>query len=260
MPADRSFPRAGPLCLAIFRRNLLVWRKTAWSTIMGDVLEPMIVLLALGFGLGVLVPEIQGVPYIVFLAAGSICMGALYGATFESTYSAFTRLQIQRTWEAMLNTPVSLDDVIWAEALWASAKALKSGIAILLVIVALDISRAPTLLWVPPLLTLAGFTFACMGLMVSALARSYDFFMYYFTLFVTPTVFLSGVFFPVENLPRALVVVMQWLPMAAIIELVRPLVLGRLPEQAWLNVAQLAATGLLALWAAALLTRRRFLK
>ncbi|MEI2417741.1 ABC transporter permease [Orrella sp. JC864] len=260
MAQDRSFPRPGSRSLAIFRRNLLVWRKTAWTTIMGDVLEPMIVLLALGYGLGALVPDIGGVPYILFLSAGSICMGALYGATFEATYSAFSRLQIQRTWDAMLNTPVSLDDVVWAEVLWAGAKALKSGLAILLVVAALDISRAPTLLWVPPVLAVAGFTFAAMGLAVSALARSYDFFMYYFTLFITPTVFLSGVFFPVETLPRALVAVMQALPMAAAIELVRPLVLGGVPEQAGWRLAQLAATGLAALWLTALLMRRRFLK
>lgn len=257
---DRRFPRAGALCLAIFRRNFLVWRKTAWSTVMGDVLEPMVVLLALGYGMGVLVPEVQGVPYIVFLAAGSISMGTLYGATFESTYSAFSRLQIQRTWDAMLNTPVSLDDVIWAEALWAMAKALKSGVAILLVVALLDISRAPTLLWIPPILVVAGFTFAALGLVVSALARSYDFFMYYFTLFITPIVFLSGVFFPVEALPQFLVAFMRVLPMAALIDLVRPLVLGNVPAAPWLDLAQLAATGLLALWVAAILMRRRFLR
>lgn len=257
---DRRFPRAGALCLAVFRRNFLVWRKTAWSTIMGDVLEPMVVLLALGYGMGVLVPEIQGVPYIVFLSAGSICMGTLYGATFESTYAAFSRLQIQRTWDGMLNTPVSLDDVIWAEALWATAKALKSGVAILLVVALLDISRVPTLLWIPPVLAVAGFTFASLGLAVSALARSYDFFIYYFTLFITPTVFLSGVFFPMENLPRAMVFVVDLLPMAAAIDLVRPLVLGEPPVSPWLHLAQLAITGLLALWVTAILMRRRFLR
>lgn len=99
----------------------------------------------------------------------------------------------------MLSTPLDLDDVVWAEILWAAAKALKSGIAILLVVVALDIARAPTLLWVPPVLALAGLAFASMALVVSALARGYEFFMYYFTLGVTPMVFLSGCSSPPRN-------------------------------------------------------------
>lgn len=180
-------------CVAVLRRNFLVWRKTALTTVLGDVLDPVVALLALGFGLGALLPGIEGVPYVTFLSAGSMCVGALYGATFEATYNAFSRLHVQRTWDAMLSTPLDLDDVVWAEILWAAAKALKSGIAILLVVVALDIARAPTLLWVPPVLALAGLAFASMALVVSALARGYEFFMYYFTLGVTPMVFPVGV-------------------------------------------------------------------
>src|SRR5690606_23524887 len=199
-----GWPKPSRLSLAVLRRNFLVWRKTASSTVLGDVLDPMIVLLALGYGLGGLLPSIDGVPYITFLAAGSICMGALYGASFEATYSAFSRLQVQRTWEGMLNTPLSLDDVLWAEILWAAAKAVKSGLAILLVVVAFDIAREPTMLWIPLVLLLAGLTFSALAIIITVLARGYDFFMYYFTLVMTPMVFLSGVFFPVNQLPATL--------------------------------------------------------
>lgn len=247
-------------CVAVLRRNFLVWRKTALTTVLGDVLDPMVALLALGFGLGTMLPGIDGVRYVTFLSAGSICVGALYGATFESTYNAFSRLQIQRTWDAMLNTPLELDDVVWAEILWAMGKAMKSGIAILVVVAALDISRAPTLVWVPLVLVLLGLTFAAMGMIVSALARGYDFFMYYFTLGITPMVFLSGVFFPVSQLPAPLVAVMRWLPMAPAVELVRPLVLGYAPPHLGHDVAQLAVTGLAAVWLAAALMRRRLLR
>jgi len=259
-PNAWRWPVPSRLCLAVLRRNFLVWRKTASSTVLGDVLDPMIVLLALGYGLGGLLPSIQGVPYITFLSAGSICMGALYGATFEATYSAFSRLQVQRTWDAMLNTPLDLDDVVWAELFWAAAKAVKSGLAILLVAAALDIARAPTMLWIVPVLPLAGLAFASLAMVVSALARNYEFFMYYFTLGVTPMVFLSGVFFPVSQLPDLLVAVVRVLPLAPAIELIRPLMLGQLPEDAWLHVAQLLATALLAAWAAAVLMRRRLLR
>jgi lipooligosaccharide transport system permease protein len=246
--------------LAVVRRNFLVWRKTALTTILGDVLDPMVALLALGYGLGAMLPGIDGVRYVTYLSAGSICVGALYGATFEATYNAFSRLQIQRTWDAMLNTPLSLDDVVWAEILWAAAKAMKSGIAILLVVIALDISRAPTLVWVPLVLVLLGLLFSAMGMIISALARGYDFFMYYFTLGVTPMVFLSGVFFPVAQLPAPLVAVMRWLPLSPAVEIVRPLVLGSMPPHLWRDGLQLAVSALVAIWLAAVLMRRRLLR
>lgn len=253
------WPRPSRLTLAVLRRHFLVWRKTALTTILGDVADPMVVLLALGFGLGKLLPAIDGVAYITFLAAGSICMGTLYGASFEATYSAFSRLQVQRTWEGMLNTPLSLDDVLWAEILWAAAKAFKSGMAILLVVIAFDISRAPTLIWVPPVVLLAGLTYGALAIIVTALAKGYDFFMYYFTLAVTPMVFLSGVFFPVDQLPQTLAAFMQWLPMAPAINLIRPLVLGELPAEPLGLIVQLLVTAALAIWVASVLLHRRLL-
>ena len=255
-----SLPRPGRGCVPVLRRNFLVWRKTALTTVLGDVMDPMVALLALGYGLGSLLPGIDGVPYVTFLAAGSICMGALYAATFEATYSAFSRLHIQRSWDAMLNTPLSLDDVVFAEILWAAAKSMKSGLAILLVVAALDISRAATLLWIPLVLILVGVTFSALALTVSALAKGFDFFMYYFTLGVTPMVFLSGVFFPVSQLPEALVQAARLLPLAPAIELVRPLVLGGVPEHPWPDVLQLAATAVAAVWLATALMRRRLLR
>ncbi|MDX3906948.1 MAG: ABC transporter permease [Pigmentiphaga sp.] len=252
-------PRPGWGCIPVLRRNFLVWRKTALTTILGDVMDPMVALLALGYGLGSLLPGVGGVPYVTFLAAGSICMGALYAATFEATYSAFSRLHIQRSWDAMLNTPLSLDDVVFAEILWAAAKSMKSGLAILLVVAVLDISRAPTLLWIPCVIALMGVTFAALALVMSALAKGFDFFMYYFTLGVTPMVFLSGVFFPVSQLPEALVHAARLLPLAPAIELVRPLVLGRVPDDPWPLVLQIAATAIVAVWLATALMRRRLL-
>jgi lipooligosaccharide transport system permease protein len=254
------WPSPSVRSIAVLRRNFLVWRKAALPTLLGDVLDPMVALFALGLGLGAMLSDVEGVPYLTFLSAGSICVGTLYGATFESTYSAFSRLQIQRTWDAILNTPLELDDVVLAEIWWATAKAMKSGLSILLVVIALDISRAATLIWVPFVLFLAALTFAAMGMIVSAFARGYDFFMYYFTLGITPMVYLSGVFFPMGQLPPTLAAALQWLPLAPAVNLVRPLVLGQLPLHIWGELLQLAVTGVAAIWLAAALMRRRLIR
>jgi len=246
----------------VFLRNLLVWRKLAIPSLVGNIAEPLMWLVAFGYGLGALVGSVQlgeeKVRYILFLASGSICMSAMNAATFEALYSAFSRMHVQKTWDSIMNAPVALRDVLLAEMLWAAFKSLFSVTAILGVMLALDISRSPMLLLVLPILLLAGITFSCLALIFNALAKGYDFFTYYFTLFLTPMMFLSGVFFPRENLPPLLQLVSAWLPLTQAVELVRPLFLGRWPPDVLLHLAVLAAYALLAWNVALALTRRRF--
>src|SRR5690606_32043258 len=140
-----ALPRFSLRFVPVFRRNLLVWRKLAFASIIGNVADPLIILVAFGYGLGSLLERVEGVPYIVYLAAGSMCMSTMMAASFESLYSAFSRMHVQRTWESLMNAPLELDDIVIAEWAWAGAKAVLSGFAILVVVWVLDISRAPTL-------------------------------------------------------------------------------------------------------------------
>jgi hypothetical protein len=112
-------------------------------------------------------------------------------------------MHVQKTWDGIMNAPVSLDSVVLAEMLWAAFKALFTVTAILGVMLALGISHSPKLLVAWPVLLGAGITFSCIALIFNALAKGYDFFTYYFTLFLTPMMFLSGVFFPRDQLPVA---------------------------------------------------------
>ena len=244
--------------LAVYRRNLLVWRKLAPASLVGNVAEPLITLLAFGYGLGAFLGEVDGVRYIVFLAAGAICMSTTMAASFESLYSAFSRMQVQRTWDSLMNAPVALDDILIAEWLWAASKASLSGVAIVLVAVALGVSREPTLIAVLPLVVLTGLCFAAIGLVINALARGYDFFTFYFTLALTPMVFISGVYYPTTALPPWLEAAALALPLASAVSLVRPLVIGEWPVSVVPQLAILCAWTLSALMLARWLTRRRF--
>lgn len=255
-----SLPELSLRWVAIWRRNFMVWRRLIHESVLGNIAEPVITLLAFGYGLGSMLPPIEGVTYITFLASGAICMNTWNAATFESLYSAFTRMHVQRSWEAMMNAPLSLDDVITAEMAWAATKSLFTAIAVLLVIFALGISREPTMILALPLLFLVGIAAAAIGLVINALARNYDFFTYYFTLVVTPMWFLSGVFFPVTQLPPWLQAVSDVLPLTAAVALVRPLVLGRLPEAPWVYIGVLLLYIAIAFYFAVVLSRRRLLK
>ncbi len=244
--------------IPVWRRNFLVWRKLALPSILGNLADPMIYMLGLGYGLGTLVPSVGGVPYISFLAAGAACFSTMNSATFETLYSAFSRMQVQRTWEAILNAPVALDDLVLAELVWAASKACLSGAAILAVVWLLGLAPfSPLALSVLPLVFLIGLSFSALGLVMTALAPSYDFFMYYFTLFITPMTLLSGVFFPVEKLPAALQAFSNLLPLSHAVQLVRPLLLGQPPVAAALHLAVLAGYTIAAFWLALGLARRR---
>ncbi|MCE2880575.1 MAG: ABC transporter permease [Comamonadaceae bacterium] len=246
----------------VFLRNLLVWRKLAVPSVLANIAEPLIWLIAFGYGLGALVGQVQlgdtQVPYLVFLASGSICMSAMNAASFEALYSAFSRMHVQKTWSGILNAPVSLDNVVVAEMLWAAYKAVFTVTAILIVMMALGISTSPKLAMVWLVLAGAGITFSSMALIFNALAKGYDFFNYYFTLFLTPMMFLSGVFFPRDQLPPLLRVVSDWLPLTNAVELVRPLFMDRWPEAPLRHLAVLATYAVVAFWLALVLTRRRF--
>ncbi|HUY03196.1 MAG TPA: ABC transporter permease [Rhodocyclaceae bacterium] len=254
-----SPPAISVRAIAVFRRNLLVWRKLAIPSVLGNLADPMIYLFGFGYGLGSLLPKVGGVSYITFLAAGTVCASTMNAASFEALYSAFSRMHVQKTWEAILNAPVSLDDVLAGEWLWAAAKATLSGLAILLVVAAFGFVASPLALLTIPVIFLTGLTFAALGLIVTALAPSYDFFMYYFTLFVTPMMLLCGVFFPVKQLPAVLQLVAGALPLAHAVQLVRPLLLGQVPQHVLLHLAALLATAGAAFWLALVLARRRLL-
>ncbi|HWI78238.1 MAG TPA: ABC transporter permease, partial [Ramlibacter sp.] len=211
----------------VFLRHLLVWRKLAIPSLVGNIAEPLMWLVAFGYGMGALVGQVQigevKVPYILFLASGSICMSSMNAASFEALYSAFSRMHVQKTWDGIMNAPVSLDNILMAEMLWAGFKALFTVTAILGVMLALGISHSPKLLVAWLVLFAAGIAFSCIALIFNALAQGYDFFTYYFTLFLTPMMFLSGVFFPREQLPGPLRTASDWLPLTHAVELVRPM-------------------------------------
>ncbi len=252
--------RLRPGWVAVWRRNFLVWRKLAIPSILGNLADPLIYMLGLGYGLGSLLPSVGGQPYVVFLAAGTVCASTMNAATFESLYSAFSRMHVQKTWEAILNTPLSLADVVAGELVWAATKSLFAGTAILAVVAALGLASFGGALLALPAIVLTGLAFAALGLIWNALAPSYDFFMYYFTLFITPMTLVSGVFFPTEQLPAWLATVGAALPLAQGVALVRPLLAGELPAGAATHVLALLATAALGYRVALALTRRRLLK
>jgi lipooligosaccharide transport system permease protein len=244
----------------VWRRNLLVWKKLAIASVLGNIADPLLYMLALGFGIGSLIGDVGGMSYIAFIGTGMVCQSAMFTASFEGMYSAFSRMHVQRTWEGIINAPISLDDVMLAEWLWAASKSVVSTTAILIVIMALGYGHTWLAIWVLPIGLMVGLTFGAAGLVMNALAPNYDFFTYFFTLVLTPMLLFSGVYFPVEQMPPWLAGVAELLPLKHAIDLARPLMLGRVPDHVLLHVAVLLFYAALGYYVALVLTRRRLLK
>jgi lipooligosaccharide transport system permease protein len=257
---DFALPSLSLRFFPIWRRHWLVWKKIAAPSILGHLADPVIYMLGLGYGLGSLLPEMDGMSYMAFLAAGTVCYSTMNSASFEALYSGFARMHEQRTWEAILNTPISLDDVVLSEILWAATKSLMSGVAVLVVIWVIGLSHSFMSLWMIPLALLIGLTFAAIGLIMTALAPAYDFFMYYFTLVITPMMLLCGVFFPVTQLPPSMQMVASTLPLTHAVDLARPLMSGSIPPQAAMHIGVLLIYTLLGFYLSLVLFRRRLSK
>ena len=250
-------PRIGRRTLHVWRRDARVWTKYAKASLVGHLGEPLLSLVALGFGLGAFVGEIGGVPYFEFLGTGLVCSTMLNGATFECTYSSYTRMTQQRTFEAISVTPVDLDEVVAGEILWAASKGLIGTLFMLVLLAGLGAIHSPGVLLVPPLVFAAGLAFGAMAMLVTAVSPSYDFFSYYFTLGITPMILFSGVFFPVESLHPGVRVFAEVLPLTHVVRIVRPLILGGPIPYPVLDLAYVVITGALAFVIASNLIRRR---
>jgi lipooligosaccharide transport system permease protein len=237
---------------SVWRRNAWVWRKSARTALLGGFVEPLFNLLVLGFGLGGYVGRVSGLPYLDFLAGGILATSAMNAATFEGLYLAYTRMAVLKTWDGMLAAPLSLADVVMGEVLWMGTKSLIGAGLILAVLAGFGVVASWAALGVLPLAFLAGVCFGGIALVVTSFARSYDFFVYYITLGITPMVLLCGVFFPSASLPSAVRSVSECLPLFHLVELIRPLLAGDLDFGLLRHVAVLLAFAapaiVLAIW------------
>ncbi len=241
-------------------RNLRVWRRYAVPSLIGNFGEPLLYLLGLGYGLGRFVSGMADMPYLAYLASGVLCATAMNTASYEGLYAAYTRMTRQDTYGAMLATPLQVADVVAGEVAWCATKALISGVTLFVVAGALGaIPLAGLPLAALPVVLLMGLTFGAMAVLVTTLAPSYDFFLYYFTAFITPMFLFSGVFYPVDTLPGWLQAAVVALPLFHGVELVRPLFSGELPDPLAVHLAVPAIYLIGAFQLATVCLRRRLL-
>lgn len=252
-----GLPRIRASALTVWRRNILVWRKMLGPSLLIHFGEPFLYLVGLGYGLGLFIGEMAGLPYMTFLASGIIASSAMNTASFEGMYSVYARMVTQKTYDSILATPIDVDDIVAGEMIWCATKSTINATAILTVAALLGAVDQWTAILAIPIAFLIGLCFAGPAILMASISTGYEFFSYYFTLVITPMFLLCGVFYPTRTLPEMLQTMVQFLPLTHAVQLVRPLVAGQPLSDVVLHLAVLLSYALVSYFCAVLLVRRR---
>ena len=212
--------------IRVWQRNgdvfIRLWRSEAPAVIA----EPVFILLAMGLGLGAYVGLVNGQEYIEFVAPGIIASYAMFSASFECTYSTYVRMEFQKTYDAIIATPLNVEDVIAGDIFWGATRSLITGTVILAIAAAFQLLHSPWALLIPVLSFLEGIMFAAIAMLFTSIVPSIYSFNYFFSLFITPMFFFSGVFFPLTSFPQ-IVQTLSWIaPLTPVVHLVRALFNG----------------------------------
>jgi lipooligosaccharide transport system permease protein len=240
-----------PYALAVWRRNAAMYKKTWKWNILPNFFEPVFYLFSIGIGVGAYISQMGGTSYLAFIAPGLVCVAAMNGASFEVTYNIYVRLVFEKTYDAMLTTPIEPDDVLVGEILWAVTRSCVYGGCFFVVLMLFGLTPLPSSLSVIFVIPMTGLLFAAIGMVFSLRIPNIDMFSFYFTLFLTPLFLFSDVFFPLkERLTGAWLWVAEALPLLHPVRLARASFRGEFSAIVFWDLAYtLGMSLLLVLWA-----------
>ena len=212
--------------LGVWRRNRRVFAKVWKGALLPQFFDPLFYLVAMGFGLGTYIAHINGIPYKNFIAPGLCASAVMWAASFETTWNVYVKMENERLYDAVLATPVEVEDLVAGELLWAGSRACVYGTSFLVIVTLFGLVDSPWAITMPLFLFLGGLCFGAMGLAFSALTPSMDLFSYYYTLFITPMFLFGGIFFPYGRLPDWAQVAAWFTPLYHLVQITRGLATG----------------------------------
>lgn len=227
MQASNSSPPALRSRLtSVWYRHMRVYTRNLISNGLPPFLEPIIFLVGIGLGLGRYIAEMEGVPYLVFLAAALPSTSAMFTSAYECTFGTYVRLEFQKAYDGMVAAPVTVADLFVGEILWAGTKGLFFSACVVLVMAVAGALPMPAGLVAVPVGFLTGAMFGALSLVVTAFVRNINHFNFYFTGLLSPMFFFAGTVFPLASLPRVLRPLAEVMPLTHSVRLTRSLVTG----------------------------------
>ena len=251
--------------VAVWRRNWKVHIRTWKVSFLPPLLEPIFYVVAFGVGFKLMIPAVQfqgkEISYVAFIAPALIAAGIMNSAFFETTYASFVRMYYQKTFDAIMSTPVSVEEVITGEIVWAVTRSLMTAAIMLGVLSLFGLIHWPMGIWVLPLAVLGGLGFASIGMIFTGIVANIDLFTLPTFLFVTPMFLFSGTFFPLETLPRWARQVAMMLPLTHLTIVTRELCLGSLTgwRTMMTSLVYLAVFACVGFWLSLIVMRRRLI-
>lgn len=251
---------SGARALALVERKIIIYRHT-WHILLAEVFEPVLYLLSIGVGIGMLVGNVTATSqhpqrYAAFVAPALLATAAMNGAMNETTFNMFAKLKLDHTYESMLATPVSVRDIIAGEVLWALLRGTLVSTGFLIVLAATGLADSLWALLIPPAAMAIGFAFAATGLAVVTYVRSWQDFQFV-QLVMLPMFLFATTFFPVGVYPRPVQLAVECLPLFQGIQLLRSAANGTIGPQLILPLLYLAVMGCTALAVARRRLQRR---
>jgi lipooligosaccharide transport system permease protein len=250
--------------IRVWNRNLLVYRKIWLVNFLVPLMEPILYLAAFGVGMSTLIGRVQyhgqEISYSVFIAPALLAITMMYNAFFENTYASFVRMYFQKTFDAMMATPLSLEDIIAGEIVWGATKSVIATIIMLVVVSSFGLIYFPHGLLIIPLSFLGGLAFGTVGMIFTGLVPSIDMFNLPIFLFITPMFLFSGTFFPVTALPRWAQTISSGLPLTHLVDMCRAFSMGELDADLRWSAAYIAIMFVLLFPIALVVMRRRLIQ
>ncbi len=222
------YPPLANRLFSVWFRHMRVYTKNIFSNGLPPFLEPLLFLAGIGLGLGKYITEsMDGLAYIEFLGTGLLVTTAMFTSSFECTFGTFIRLEFEKVYDSMLAAPITANNLIVGEIIWAGTKGFFFSFAVLCILASFGIVSLPRALLAPFVGFVTGLMFSTLALLVTSFVKTINHFNFYLTGVISPMFFFSGVVFPISNLPAFIRPVAEVLPLTHSVRLVRAVCAGR---------------------------------
>ncbi|MCU0916583.1 MAG: ABC transporter permease [Planctomycetes bacterium] len=256
-----AYPSLSRRLYSVWYRHVRVYTKNLLSNGLPPFLEPLLFLAGVGLGLSKYITQsMEGLSYIEFLGTGLLVTAAMFTAAYECTFGTFIRLEFEKVYDGMLAAPITVNDLIIGEIIWAGTKGVFFTFAVLCVLTAFRIVRLPEGLLTPLVGFITGVMFATLSLWVTSFVKTIQHFNFYLTGVLSPMFFFSGVVFPVSNLPSSVRFAAEIMPLTHCVRLARAVCIGQYPPGLLLSLAYAVVFTVLTGWLAIRRLRRRLIR
>lgn len=245
----------------VWQRNrdasLRLWKTELWP----PFAEAIMTLIAFGYGLGMYVKgDVEGTSYMQFIAPGLVMTAVLFTASFECMFGTYFRMKIEKVFDAIIATPITIEEVVSAEIMWAATRSAFTGFAVMIVLLAMNMVPSAWAVTIPLICFLSGFMLGALAVIVTSYVPSINSFNYYITLGVIPMQLFSGVYFPVSSMSDGMRWVAYISPFYPCVELTRAIFNGRISPEMVGYLGWILLYSVLAYSFAVTMMRRRLIK